>query len=485
MMATNDFVRHDTTGCRCLRMLLATVRWTCLLALMLVVGGWNAASAQSPSGARKPNILLIVGDDMGYADVGFQGCKDIPTPHLDALAAAGVRCTNGYVTGPYCSPTRAGLLTGRYQQRFGHEFNPAGGEQGLPTSEKTLADRLKAGGYATGLVGKWHLGTDATRHPMKRGFDSFFGFLGGAHDYFASQSIQRGTEAWKESGYLTDAFAREASAFIKQHKGHPWFLYLAFNAVHTPMQADDPRLAKFSNITDKTRRTYAAMMSAMDDAIGSVRATLAAEGLDKETLVMFISDNGGPVMQGVTVNGSQNTPLRGSKRTTLEGGIRVPFLVAWPGRVSPGVYDEPVIQLDLHATALRAAQVEIVADWKLDGVDLLPFFTKATPGVPHHTLYWRFGSQRAIRDGAYKLVQYDRAAEAASGTSPTRLYRLSDDIGEAKDLADAMPDKVRELEAKYAAWNEQLAKPLWGGGGGGAKKADTPKKNKKKAAQAP
>ena len=420
--------------------------------------------------AEKPNILLIVGDDMGYADVGFHGCKDIPTPNLDALAAAGVRFSNGYVSGPYCSPTRAGLMTGRYQTRFGHEFNPSG-DQGLPTTEKTLADRLKAAGYVTGLVGKWHLGGLPEMHPQQRGFDEFFGFLGGAHDYFRAAGILRGNQPADETEYLTDALGREAVGFIERHKARPWFLYLAFNAVHTPMQADDARLAKFAGIADKTRRTYAAMMFAMDEAVGRVRKALAEAGLERDTLVMFISDNGGPTMPGVTVNGSRNDPLRGSKRTTLEGGVRVPFVVGWPGRLKPGVYEQPAIQLDLHATALAAAKALPPAGSQpaLDGVDLLPFLRGEKSGPPHAALYWRFGGQMAIRAGDYKLVRYDSNADTLSGArnqpvTAAKLYCLSTDIGETKDLAATMPEKVKELQAQWDAWNATLVAPLWGGG---------------------
>lgn len=426
--------------------------------------------------ADKPNIVLIVGDDMGYADVGFHGCKDIPTPHLDKLAAGGVRFTNGYVTGPYCSPTRAGLLTGRYQQRFGHEFNPVG-QEGMPVSERTIADRLRSAGYQTALVGKWHLGSPPEFQPTARGFDEFFGFLPGAHDYFADQGLQRrpGNEPVEEKEYLTDAFAREAEAFIERNKAQekPFFLYLAFNAVHTPMQADDPRLQKFAAIEDKTRRTYAAMMSAMDDGIGRVQAKLASAGLEKNTLVMFISDNGGPTMPGVTVNGSVNTPLRGSKRTTLEGGIRVPFVLHWPGKLKPGTFAQPAIQLDLHATALAAAGVKATDDMKLDGVNLLPHVTGEMKSPPHDALYWRFGTQMAIRAGDYKLVRYDTTADLddkPKTTSPAKLYDLAADIGEAKDLAATMPDKVKELQAKWDKWNEGNVKPAFGAGGGGGKK---------------
>lgn len=437
--------------------------------------------------AGKPNILLIVGDDMGYADVGFHGCKDIPTPNLDALAASGVRFTSGYVSGPYCSPTRAGLMAGRYQTRFGHEFNP-GGTHGLPLGEKTLADRLKAAGYVTGLVGKWHLGALPEMHPQRRGFDEFFGFLGGAHSYFEAGGILRGTEPVKELDYTTDAFGREAVAFIERHKTQPWFLYLAFNAVHTPMHATDDRLAKFPTVADKQRRAYDAMMLAMDEAIGRVRQKLATAGLEQNTLVAFISDNGGPTMPGVTVNGSRNDPFRGSKRTTLEGGIRVPFIVSWPGYVKPGVFHQPAIQLDLHATALAAAGVDVKPEWKLDGVNLLPFLNGQQSGPPHAALYWRFGEQMAIRAGDYKLVRYDSNADTRTGgrkqpVTAAKLYNLAADPGETKDLAAAQPDKLKELQSQWDAWNATLVPPLWGGGktdSDGAE-AGAPAKKKKRA----
>ncbi len=283
------------------------------------------------------------------------------------------------MSGPYCSPTRAGLLTGRYQQRFGHEFNPGNGpELGLPLSETTIADRLRSAGYATGLVGKWHLGAAPEFHPQRRGFDEFFGFLGGAHSYFPGQGapIYRGTSEVKEPGYLTDAFGREAVAFIDRHKAGPFFLYLAFNAVHTPMDATDARLKRFEAIADTRRRTYAAMLTAMDEAVGQVLDKLRAEGLDEDTLVVFFSDNGGPTMPGTTINASRNDPLRGSKRTTLEGGIRVPFAWRWTGTLPAGtVYERPIIQLDVLPTALAAAGVEAEPGWRLDGVNLLPYLS--------------------------------------------------------------------------------------------------------------
>lgn len=423
--------------------------------LLLVLAALAGGAVQ---GETRPNIVVILADDLGYADVGFHGCTDIPTPHLDALAKGGVRCTNGYVSGPYCSPTRAGLLTGRYQNRFGHEFNPGGGRSGMPVGETTMADRLKAAGYATGLVGKWHLGSAPEFHPQKRGFDEFFGFLGGGHTYFPekSKTILRGGTPVEEKEYLTDAFGREAAAFIDRHKEKPFFLYLAFNAVHTPMDADAARLEKFASIPDKMRRTYAAMLSAMDDAVGRVVEKLRGAGLEEKTIVFFFSDNGGPTMQGTTINGSRNTPLRGSKRQTFEGGVRVPFVIQWKGRLPAGkVYDLPVIQLDILPTSLAAAGVS-PKDARFDGVNLFPFLEGQEAGAPHDTLYWRFGQQMAIRRGDWKLVKVDAA--------PARLHHLARDIGEADDLVSTQPEKAKELQAAWDAWNAELPEPLWRGG---------------------
>jgi arylsulfatase A-like enzyme len=445
------------------------------IANAMLVSTLAAVWAAPATGAepRKPNVVILLADDLGYADVGFQGCKDIPTPNIDTLAKNGVRCINGYVSGPYCSPTRAGLLTGRYQQRFGHEFNPGqdGENVGLPLSETTFADRFRTAGYATGLVGKWHLGGAAKFHPPKRGFGEYFGFLGGAHPYFPGQGapIYRGEDVAMETEYLTDAFGREAVAFIDRHKDKPFFLELAFNAVHTPMHATNERLKRFESIADKTRRTYAAMTVAMDEAVGRVLDKLRSDKIDDNTLIFFFSDNGGPTMPGTTINGSRNTPLRGSKRTTLEGGIRVPFAVQWKGRLPAGTtYDQPVIQLDLLPTALAAAGVEAKPEWKLDGVNLLPYLTGQNTQPPHDTLYWRLGNQMAVRQGDWKLVRYDTTADGVVGqgrraaASPTKLYNLARDIGEAEDLAAKQPDRAKELEAVWQKWSAQMAKPLWG-----------------------
>ncbi|MBM4074776.1 MAG: sulfatase [Planctomycetes bacterium] len=440
---------------------------TCVVAITLSAASIPVSSCHATD-ADRPNILIIVGDDMGYADVGFHGCKDIPTPNLDKLANDGVRFTNGYVSGPYCSPTRAGLMTGRYQQRFGHEFNPGNRQAGLPVTEKTLADRLKGAGYTTALIGKWHMGAQPQFHPNRRGFDQFFGFLGGAHDYFKSEDLFRDDRPVSSNEYLTDAIARESVSFIQNQRQKPWLLCMTFNAVHTPLQADDDRLARFASIEDKTRRTYAAMMVAMDEAIGRVRKALDETDQTNRTVIAFISDNGGPTMPGTTMNGSINKPLRGSKRTTLEGGIRIPFLLTWPGRLKPAKYDRPVIQMDLHATALAVAGVQLPTEPKLDGVNLLPYLNGEKQDEPHRALFWRLGDQAAIRVGRYKLVRYDKNADSLSGerrqgSTNWKLYDLENDIGESNDLSETQSDKARELQREWKEWDRTLVEPLWDG----------------------
>ena len=425
--------------------------------------------------ARKPNILVIVADDLGYGELSIQGNPEIPTPNIDTLAKSGVRFTSGYVSGPYCSPTRAGLMTGRYQQRFGHEFNPgpaqsAGTAVGLSLKEKTIGDHLKEAGYRTGWFGKSHLGYEPQFHPLKRGFDEYFGFLGGAHDYLdaagdSRNPILRGTTPVQAIDYTTDAFGREAVSFIEKHHTESWFVYLPFNAVHAPLESLDKYLERFSNITERKRRTFAAMLSAMDDAVGAVLAKIREHKLEENTLIFFFSDNGGPTASTTSGNG----PLRGFKSQTWEGGVRVPFMVQWKGHLPAGkVDDRPVIQLDILPTALAAAGVGIKPEWKLDGVNLLPYLTGAQTGFPHEALYWRFGGQMAIRKGEWKLVKgTGLAAGAASlqgqaNTEGAELYNLSRDIGEKNNLAAENPGKVKELASAWKAWNAELVDPAWG-----------------------
>ena len=418
-------------------------------------------TARSAEQAAKPNIIVIVADDLGYAEVNPTAAnQEIATPRIASIAAAGVTCTNGYVSCPVCSPTRAGLLTGRYQQRFGHEFNPGPPEQaqenfGLPLNQITLANRLKQLGYATGMVGKWHLGFKKEYMPLARGFDEFFGFLGGAHSYIDSSAdpnnrIFRGNDSIDESEYLTDAFGRESVAYIDRHKAHPFFLYLTFNAVHAPLQAAKYQ-DRFANIADERRRTFAGMKAAMDDNVGKVLDKLAAEKLEERTLVFFISDNGGPT----PTTTSKNDPLRGFKAQTWEGGIRVPYLVQWKGKLPAGkVYDQPVISLDITPTAVAVAGGTVTSEHPVDGVNLIPYLSGESAGRPHETLYWRFGPQWAIRHGDYKLVQ-------PPPNEAVQLFNLASDTNESRDLAAEKPEIVKELTAKYAEWNAQLESPRW------------------------
>ncbi|MCE5328619.1 MAG: sulfatase-like hydrolase/transferase [Planctomycetaceae bacterium] len=421
---------------------------------------WGSLMGEtSAAPARRPNILLIVADDLGYGELSCQGCKDIPTPHIDSIAAAGVRFTQGYVSAPLCSPSRAGLATGRYQQRFGHEFNPgheAAAGFGLPRSETMLSERLKGMGYATGMVGKWHLGFKEGLTPTHRGFDEFFGFLAGAHPYIPGQgaAILRGEKPIVEKEYLTDAFAREATAFIDNHHDHPFFLYVPFNAVHSPLQSVQKYMARFPNLKDK-RRIYAGMTAAMDDAVGAMLGRLRKHSLEEDTLVFFISDNGGPTPHTT----SSNVPLRGFKGHVWEGGIRLPFMMQWKNHLPAGaVCREPAISLDIHPTAVAAAGKAIDPAWKLDGVNLLPYLKGENAAAPHETLYWRMGDNKyAVRHGDWKML-------IEEGHPAPGLFNLAKDIGEKNDLSADKPAKLKELQGLYRAWDAQLAKPRWAAG---------------------
>ena len=420
------------------------------------------------AGGQRPNVIIILADDLGYADVGVHGCKDIPTPNIDALAARGVRCTSGYSSHPFCSPMRAGLMAGRYQHRFGYVTNVAYDPQnphiGLPGTEKTIAKRLQKAGYRTGMAGKWHLGAANLFHPNRRGFDFFYGFLGGGHDYFKVdllrpmgegyyQPLQRNGKPEDLNEYLTDALSREAVAFIERNHAKPFFFYLAYNAPHTPLQAPEDVLKQFAGIKDKRRRTYAAMVHIMDRGIGEVLRALDTHGLREKTIVFFLSDNGGPTF----ANASSNEPLRGFKGDVYEGGIRVPFIVSWPGVLPEGaVYDKPVMSIDISRTALVLGRANLTS--KLEGVNLIPFLSGETDKSPHDALFWRKddGTDWAVRSGDMKLLQIKN--------SPTpELYHLKTDIGERRNSLSANPKTITDLKEKYDAWDGGNAKPLFPG----------------------
>lgn len=426
-----------------------------------------AAIRAQPQAARRPNIIVIVADDLGYADLGFTGAKDIPTPHLDALARSGFTCTDGYVSHPFCSPTRAGLLTGRYQQRFGHENNPKYDRKdetaGLPLSQVTLADTLSKAGYRTGIVGKWHLGATPAMHPMRRGFREMYGFLGGGHDYFNADlegdpreyliPIERDGKPEKFPGYLTDAFSKEAAAFVDRARPDtPFFLYLAYNAPHTPVQVPPEYEKRLSAVTDEGRRRYGSMIVAVDDGVGRLMATLKAKGLEQNTLVFFFSDNGGPT----TVTKCSNAPFRGHKGQVYEGGIRVPFIVSWPGTLPAGrKYAEMVSSLDVYATACAAAGINLPPGTRPDSTDLMPYFHVLVKGWPHLRLFWRTGGgvSWAMRERNYKLVRIKG--------QPDELYDLHADIGETRNIAAERKDIAQSMAGRLERWNEELIPPLF------------------------
>lgn len=411
---------------------------------------------------RPPNIVLILADDLGYGDTSVYGSKSIPTPHIDALAEAGARLTNAYVTAASCSPSRAGLMTGRYQQRFGFEFNTAGGVithslyRGLDPAAITLADVFHQAGFVTGMFGKWHLGSRPHFHPQSRGFDQFYGFLAGAHSFFPPAAeepeygtVMRGREPLIEPEYLTDAIARETVKFIQENHDHPLFAYVPFNAVHTPIQATKKYQARFPNEADPKRRDYYAMTSALDDAVGAIVQAVDENGLSDKTLIIFLNDNGGPMYTGVQSNG----PLRMGKLFLFEGGVRVPMIVRYPGVVPektlfPGVTSS----LDVFPTACAAAGVQLPDSMPLDGVDLLPYLSGEISGSPHDVLFWSNGPNVAVRKGNWKMIKsYDNLW----------LFDLSQDLGETTNLAEKHPELVEQLEAELRQWKSEMKPPAW------------------------
>ena len=421
--------------------------------------------------AARPNIILIVSDDQGYADAGFQGSKDIPTPNLDQLAQAGVRCTRGYVTAPVCSPSRAGFLTGRYQEKFGHHNNIVAEAAlpiaHLPAGEILLPAVLAQAGYETAMIGKWHLGLQRGFGPGDRGFQNFFGFVTGGHDYFVNHPdqpamgdgsyqarIERNGVGVAVPGYLTDAWGDEAVRVIRQKRDRPLFLYLAFNAPHTPTQAPMELVQAMSPaLIGKNRRTYAAQIAALDANVGKVRAALRETGLDTNTFLLFFSDNGGAMYPFY-----DNTPLRDHKGSLYEGGIRVPFLAVYPGHIPAGrVCATPVTTLDVFATVCGLAGAPLPKNKPLDSADMLPLLTGASNRAVHENLFWNFPSfGAAVAAGDWKLV--------VSKKGPPELFNLAADIGEKNDLAAARPEEVRRLTQLLDDWLAQTVTPLWGPG---------------------
>ena len=467
---------------------MQNVLWVLLLMVPCIV---NAA--------EQPNIIVLLADDLGYGELSCQGNPEIPTPHIDSIAHNGVRLTQAYVTAPNCSPSRAGLLTGRIPTRFGYEFNPIGARNedpgtGLPAKETTIAEMLHRRGYATGLIGKWHLGGSADFHPQRHGFDEFFGFLHEGHffvpppwpgvttmlrrktlpgggqgrwvsdrliysthmghnepPYDADNPILRAGQPVNEDQYLTDAFTREAVNFIHRRKDQPFFLYLAYNAVHSPLQGADKYMEQFKHIEDVHRRIFAAMLANLDDSVGQVLDAIRQADLESNTVIFFLSDNGGPTRELT----SSNLPLRGGKGQMYEGGLRIPFMVQWKGHLPAGtVYPGFVVSVDIFATA---ASLVGASTSGVDGVNLIPYLTGANSGQPHDTFYWRQGRKTALRKGPWKLV----SMKQKSARPTWELYDLTNDTGETTDLTVQKPEQLHELVTLWQAMNATMNEPLF------------------------
>ncbi len=442
---------------------------------------------ESATTPRHPNIIVIFSDDQGYADIGINDqVNDVKTPNIDALARNGVRMTSGYVTAPQCVPSRAGLITGKYQQRFGTDH---GGTRPLPLNEKTIAERMQAAGYVTGMAGKWHLEPNhlqkdwiaenmpelkmknigAEDIPFKkkkpymssrRGFQQVF--EGRINDYWATYDLQGRDidEQWiVKNGYRIDLQTDATIAFVKRNQDKPFFFYLAYFAPHVPLEAPKRYLSRFPGDMAERRRYCLAMISAIDDGVGKIRQTLRDLNLEENTIIYFISDNGAPLkihkedrtlaFKGGAWNGSLNDPFVGEKGMISEGGIRVPFIVSWPGGLPKGkVYDRPVISLDVAATSLSMAGLE--PDSELDGVNLIPFLNDEKQGDPHETLFWRFWQQAAVREGNFKYM-----------TAGNRefLFNVASEEDETKNLIGEYPDKAKDLRKKLELWARELKPP--------------------------
>ena len=434
---------------------------------------------------EKPNIVIILTDDQGYADVSYNphSPPEVSTPNIDALAHSSVICTQGYTSGHVCSPTRAGLMTGRYQQRFGI-YTAGEGGSGVPLNEVFIPQRLKPAGYVSGALGKWHLGLTKEYHAMNRGFDEFYGFMGrGAHPYFdhsdMNHPIYRGFKPIKEEGYLTTRITEEAVDFISRHKKEHFFLYVAYNAVHSPPEAPKEDIKNLTG--DEKRDTLMAMIKHLDMGVGEIVKSLKKHDIFDNTLLIFLTDNGGS-----NAMSANNAPLRGFKQMDYEGGIHVPFIVSWPAQLK-GIKkcDVPMWSIDLFATALDAAGLPLPRDKPLDGKSILPALKGETDKL-HDAFYWSSGGAKgkwAIRSGDWKLVAEKKRIE---------LFNLDKDLSETTDLAAKHPKLVSELTDKYNEWLDKMADPvskqgkIWNPdvGGSGANMSKEEKKAAREKAKA-
>ncbi len=420
--------------------------------LFLITSACLSCSPNIQSEDDRPNIIVIIADDAGYIDFGFMGSPDLKTPELDKLASRGVIFTDAHTSASVCAPSRAGLITGKYQQRFGFECNAIPQGMGLDLKQSTMGDALQSAGYKTIAIGKWHLGNGPSYHPNERGFDEFYGFLAGARSYFynknedkkgSPKAILQNKQRVDFSGYLTDVFGNKAVEYIDLYKKEPFFMYLSFNAVHTPMEAKVEDLEKFKG---HSRQELAAMTWSMDQNIGKLVHKLEKEELLNNTLIFFLSDNG-----GATNNQSDCGPLKGWKGNKFEGGHRVPFVLSWPAQIKPGsTFNGLTSSLDIFATIDAVAKTEQSG---LDGVNLIPYLSGEKQGNPHPSLFWRKDKMAALRKGQFKLVRLEDYGY--------RYYNLAEDIGETTSLETIMPDGFSNSKEDLELWERDLVSPSW------------------------
>tara|TARA_B100000212_G_scaffold290918_1_gene232495 strand:- start:446 stop:1849 length:1404 start_codon:yes stop_codon:yes gene_type:complete len=437
--------------------------------IVLIIFFIASCSSEDPP----PNIIIIISDDQGYADVGFHGSKEIFTPNIDRIAKNGVVFSQGYVSYAVCSPSRAGLITGRYQNRFGYTRNillaPKDSLMGLPISEQTLPEVLNNVDYKTKAIGKWHLGAHESLVPEKRGFDEFFGFLIGGHRYFPDDlTLNDLTEASRQMDgyitriydngkrintkkYLTEELSDNAVKFIEDNSEDPFFLYLSYNAPHTPLQATETDLERNNHIDVEKRRTYAAMVSSMDDGVGLILDKLEEKNISENTIVVFFSDNGGVEWY----NFSDNGPLRGIKGDFFEGGIRVPFTMQWPKKIKPGTnYNKPIIALDVFATVVSAASAEKFIKNNIDGVNLIPFINGDVNGSPHDYLFWKNPDKDidVIRDNRYKYIRVK---------DDEYIFDLDNDLSEENNIISSSRHIYQDLKLKFKEWEKDMIDPVF------------------------
>ncbi|WP_010136196.1 sulfatase family protein [Ochrovirga pacifica] len=418
--------------------------------------------------SKQPNILIILSDDQGWGDVGFNGATDIPTPNLNALAKDGVIFSQGYSSHPYCSPSRAGLLTGRYQQKFGHENNPENEKQnedtviGLPLNELMISEVLQQNNYHTCAIGKWHLGNAHKFLPNQRGFKDWFGFSGGGFNYWGKTTPKNKELGVMKNGkpvpentltYLTDDFSNQAINYIDQYSKteQPFFMYLAYNAPHAPIQATKEYTNLVTHIENGERAAYAAMVAGMDAGIGKVIQKLKETGVYNNTLIVFYSDNGGHS------HGASSAPYRGHKGMLFEGGIREPFVISWPNKIKGNrTYKEPIIALDIFPTILAATNTQVPASKNIDGVNLLPILTKKSKTLKERPMYWQYsgGKGFAVRHKDFKLIY-------SYYKKKTFLFNIKKDPYEQNNLAHKHPEKVTQLAKMYDQWAKNNVDPLW------------------------